>query len=76
MYEFVKRIVKQYSGNKEKTDFYSQLFIVTAVKAESTPNSVRKFNELCKFMKFFVGKFPLATTPSLVGNDFAQLCSG
>ena len=52
MYEFAERTVKLYSGNKAKTEFYSQLFIVSTVEAETMSNSVRKFNELHKFMNF------------------------
>ena len=52
MYEFAERTVKQYSGNKAKTEFYSQLFIVSTIEAETMSNSVRKFSELHKFMNF------------------------
>ena len=52
MYEFAERTVKLCSGNKAKTEFYSQLFIVSTVEAETMSNSVRKFNELHKFMNF------------------------
>ena len=52
MYEFAERTVKQYSGNKAKTEFYSQLFIVSTIEAETMSNSVRKFSKLHKFMNF------------------------
>ena len=52
IYEFAERTVKRYSGNKAKTEFYSQLFIVSTVEAETMSNSERKFNELHKFMNF------------------------
>ena len=52
MYEFAERTVKLYSGNKAKTEFYSQLFIVSTIEVETMSNSVRKFNELHKFMNF------------------------
>ena len=46
----LKEQVKRCSGNKAKTEFYSQLFIVSTVEVETMSNSVRKFNELYKFM--------------------------
>ena len=46
MYEFAERTVKRHSGNKAKTKFYSQLFLVFTVEAETISNSVRKFCEL------------------------------
>ena len=50
--EFAEIAVKWYRRNKTKIDFYSQLFIVSTVEAESMsnvkPNSVRKFSELHK----------------------------
>ena len=52
MYEFAERTVKLYSGNKAKTEFYSQLFIASTIEAETMSNNVRKFNELHKFMNF------------------------
>ena len=52
MYEVAERTVKQYSGNKAKTEFYSQLFIVSTIEAETMSNSVRKFSEMHKFMNF------------------------
>ena len=52
MNEFAERTVKLYSGNKAKTEFYSQLFIAPTIEAETMSNSVRKFSELHKFMNF------------------------
>ena len=52
MYEFAERTVKLYSRNKAKTEFYSQLFIASTTEAKTMSNSVRKFNELHKFMNF------------------------
>ena len=52
MYEFAERTVKQYSGNKAKTEFCSQVFIVSTIEAETMSNSVRKFSELHKFKNF------------------------
>ena len=52
IYEFAERSVKRYSGNKTKTEFYSQLFIVSTDEVETMSNSVRKFNKLHKFMNF------------------------
>ena len=43
MYEFAERTVKWHSGKKAKTEFYSQLFLVSTVEAETISNSVRKF---------------------------------
>ena len=58
-YEFAERTVKRYSRTKAKTEFYSQLFIVSTVEAETMSNSVREFSEL---HEFFLGKFSLAAT--------------
>ena len=52
MHEFAERTVKLYSGNKAKTEFYSQLFIASTIEVETMSNSVRKFNKLHKFMNF------------------------
>ena len=57
MYEFAERTVKRYSGNKAKTEFHSQLFIVSTVEAEAMSNSVRKFNKLHKVMNFLWESF-------------------
>ena len=39
MYEFAERTDKWYSGNKTKTEFYSQLFIVSTIEAETMSDS-------------------------------------
>ena len=49
--------VKRYIGNKAKTEFYSQLFIVATVEVETMSNSVRKFSELHKFINFSCERF-------------------
>ena len=39
-------MAKRYSGNKAKTELYSQLFKISTIEDETMSNSVRKFNEL------------------------------
>ena len=51
------RAVKWYSRNTAKTEFYSQLFIVSTVEAETMSKILRKFNELHQFMNFLWEKF-------------------
>ena len=57
MYEFAERTVIRYSGNKAKTERYSQLFTVSTVEAETMSNSVRKFSKLHTFMNFTRERF-------------------
>ena len=52
MYESAERTVKRYSVNKAKTDFYSELFIVSTDATETMSNNLRKFNELHKVVNF------------------------
>ena len=87
MYEFAERTVERYSGNKAKTEFYSQLFRVSAVEVETMSNSVRKFSKLHKFTNFLWESFrwlrqyikpnymliSYAGIVALVGNTYANL---
>ena len=74
MYEFAERTVKRYSGNKAKTEFYSQLFIVSTTEAETMSNSVRKFSELHKFMNFSWESFRWLRQPHLTLALFNYCC--
>ena len=58
--EYMNLLKEQLNGTteiKQKQNFNSQLFIVSTVEAETMSNTVRKFNELHKFMNFLWESF-------------------